>query len=890
MRATFRTWAGVGLLAVSLRADIIRVDAERPPGGNGATWSNAAQGLRDALALALATPGADEIWVRRGVQRPDRVAGISSGDRLAAFVIPAGVEVYGGFAGTESLRTQRNPDPRTNDTVLSGDIGVVGLSADNSYHIVVGDLGGGVAILDGFTIRDGRSDALVSPDFHGAGFYSNGGGMLLSRCRFLNNTAAGQGGGVYADADAVVAISLCEFESNTALRGGAIACIAAHVSLLTCELRGNHATAAGIADESGGGVRLASDAGFVIDDCTFDGNTGGRLGGAMVVSGGDGTISRSRFWMNRAADNGGALLLNGTAVSVSDTLFGANLADGSADGSSSGGAVRVDNGADATFLRCTFDDNRSDSGVDPDFGGAMSCVASAGNAPRVTLTQCVFLKNQSDVGGAISTQGAAPDSLVSLNLQACRFEGNVAFSETAAVRAMLSATSIVGSEFIGNRAVGSGGAVSGVGFAAGAPSTLSVHDSIFSDNTCGSFGGAVRALNVTGGGVTLDVVGGRFVRNAAVFGGAIHVQGAATPIGSASLCGSRFESNVATMDGGAVRLNGMPAGLLHANLFYDNFAGRSGGAVAISGSSGVNLGGMLAGNRAREFGGAILISTSANVNVASTVITGCTAPSGGGAIAIVDSQARVVNASVTGNSASDGGAVLVQRTAAGVLGSAALSNVILWRNFASDGPEVAVISESAASPATLAASYCDIEGGAAGVFSGGGSVVTFGAGIRNENPQFLDPDGLDDDLGTLDDMLRLAGSSPLLDAGDNTAVPVDAGDVDDDGDTLERWPLDVRAVQRFAEDAAPNTGVPDGVNPPVDMGAFEARPCPGGLGCGPGDVNDDCAVSLDDIAVVLSNFGALPPQAPTEGDRDGDGDVDLSDLAVILASFGLSCR
>jgi len=56
----------------------------------------------------------------------------------------------------------------------------------------------------------------------------------------------------------------------------------------------------------------------------------------------------------------------------------------------------------------------------------------------------------------------------------------------------------------------------------------------------------------------------------------------------------------------------------------------------------------------------------------------------------------------------------------------------------------------------------------------------------------------------------------------------------------------------------------------------------------PGDINGDGIVDLSDLAIVLANFGCVPPPA-CPGDVDGDGDVDLSDLAIVLAAFGSSC-
>ncbi|MGP1347667.1 MAG: hypothetical protein ACTS3F_13500 [Phycisphaerales bacterium] len=64
---------------------------------------------------------------------------------------------------------------------------------------------------------------------------------------------------------------------------------------------------------------------------------------------------------------------------------------------------------------------------------------------------------------------------------------------------------------------------------------------------------------------------------------------------------------------------------------------------------------------------------------------------------------------------------------------------------------------------------------------------------------------------------------------------------------------------------------PGGLLEPVD-------PCPG-------DLNDDSMVDSDDLAIVLSAFGA-----GAGGDLNGDGKTDSDDLGILLGVFGASCQ
>lgn len=62
----------------------------------------------------------------------------------------------------------------------------------------------------------------------------------------------------------------------------------------------------------------------------------------------------------------------------------------------------------------------------------------------------------------------------------------------------------------------------------------------------------------------------------------------------------------------------------------------------------------------------------------------------------------------------------------------------------------------------------------------------------------------------------------------------------------------------------------------------------GGAPC-PADLDGSGDVSLQDLAILLANFGRTDNPPANAGNLDGDGDVDLQDMATLLAVFGTSC-
>ena len=162
-----------------------------------------------------------------------------------------------------------------------------------------------------------------------------------------------------------------------------------------------------------------------------------------------------------------------------------------------------------------------------------------------------------------------------------------------------------------------------------------------------------------------------------------------------------------------------------------------------------------------------------------------------------------------------------------------------------------------------------------------------GTGNTSSDPLFADPNGPDNDSGTLEDNdYRLASGSPCVDAADNTAVPSDTADLDEDGDLSERITLDLDFYPRFMNDPNTNdTGVPD---PPdylevVDIGAYEL---PGAIY---GDMDGDGDVDVADAILLLDCMAGpdvtTPPPGCGPADCDADADVDMGDLATFQESF-----
>ncbi|MCI0363001.1 MAG: hypothetical protein L0219_03920 [Phycisphaerales bacterium] len=276
---------------------VIRVDVQSPVNGPGTTWSNAYSNLQSALAVANS---GDSLWVADGTYKPTAQTDPPDA-RSATFSMETGVKLYGGFQGIsepgggETQLSQRSPERFR--SVLSGDIGVVGTTTDNAYHVVTANGVDNTAHLNGFVIRDGVGDMGGFQSF-GAGLFSTFAAPTVVRCTFTSNLVTSGGGAVgieggYSELQGPSFLN-CIFSKNTSTyHGGGILCQSARIELRNCLATDNTAS------NNGGFVFIDTGSTYVIVNCTVYKNAAnGSSSTSVMMLAGTGNVTNSIAWAN----------------------------------------------------------------------------------------------------------------------------------------------------------------------------------------------------------------------------------------------------------------------------------------------------------------------------------------------------------------------------------------------------------------------------------------------------------------------------------------------------------------------------------------------------------------------------------------------------------------
>lgn len=328
-------------MAATTNADTWYVDSLSACSGScGHSWQDPFGEIQDAIDAATA---GDEIWVKGGTYLLTLTIDVNKS-----------VDLYGGFAGTESSRGQR--DWETNITTIDG--------FDSIRCVLVTE----DSIIDGFHITNGYTEYIeeegledYASDYqegYGGGLYNDEADLTIRNCTFSDNYASQDGGAVnnhsssLSIADSVFTenqsdgsgaalrlwhpvyggyptLERCTFSSNTTLNGTGGAIDAAYTSpiITHCIFEGNQAyTGAAIydheaTDEVGAQPARITNCLFidniadhwggaittyhrfyppypVITNCTFSGNEAGSSGGAVLASYCSPIIMNSILWIN----------------------------------------------------------------------------------------------------------------------------------------------------------------------------------------------------------------------------------------------------------------------------------------------------------------------------------------------------------------------------------------------------------------------------------------------------------------------------------------------------------------------------------------------------------------------------------------------------------------
>ncbi|MFP5042564.1 YCF48-related protein [Parasediminibacterium sp. JCM 36343] len=384
--------------------------------GDGSSWANAYTEMGEALLAAQNNPAVKEIWVAKGTYLPTRdfKGKISPTDiRTKTFYLRNNLAIYGGFAGTETILSQRNYT--TNTTTLSGDFNgddvVTGTgktlsftnNTENAYHVLEGILLDSTAYFDGFTIKGGYANGSSSDTttINGTTYsilqtYGGGFNEVSSYAKFSNNifteNAAGYAGGIYANGisaqPGIPTLTNNTFSLNNALNGGGIYAVTGSYYYSNCSFIGNAASI------SGGGIYQTSALSRFLN-CVVTGNYVTNTGAGVLTSFGGASFINSVISNNTA----GASLSSGAAggfynVRAIDTLIGCVLSGNTCG--IAGGAILNNTGSSIYITNCTIWGNTATSVTGR--GGGLYAASSTTTVSNSILYNNTTPNNATDAG------------------------------------------------------------------------------------------------------------------------------------------------------------------------------------------------------------------------------------------------------------------------------------------------------------------------------------------------------------------------------------------------------------------------------------------------------------------------------------------------------------
>jgi predicted outer membrane repeat protein len=334
-------------------------------------WSAASGDLQDVINNAVA---GDRIFVMTGTYKPNRPANtptvINTTSRDNAFVLKEGVNIYGGFAGTETTLPERLT---IGETILSGDLmgddianDISSNKTDNAYHVVIAANLSVGNVFNGFTITGGYAASLTTNNTvntittvgrrYGGGLYiTTSTNLTISDVISKYNYGLGDGNGgnktgagILVENNSNVTFNNCTIANNVSANNGYGAGASTHSSVTVVfndsKFLNNTSGYAGGAISLGNGT--SANTKFI--NCLFEGNTATTRGGAIDIRGNTPTIDKCIF-KNNSSPSGGAIGNFSGRPTIANSVFIGNSTGG--NGPAYGGPTT---NFGAIFINCTF--------------------------------------------------------------------------------------------------------------------------------------------------------------------------------------------------------------------------------------------------------------------------------------------------------------------------------------------------------------------------------------------------------------------------------------------------------------------------------------------------------------------------------------------------------
>ena len=372
----------VVLLPTPADARILRVSPSGD-GFDGTTWERAYNSLSNAL---IAAASGDDLWVS-GAVYPESID------------LKSGVDLFGGFSGSEEENEFDLRDWKANETIIDStglnDSVIKGVSVE-------------FVTIDGLVLTGGRAT-------YGGGAHFVDSEIHVQHCRIERNVTVSPGdnggGGVYAKSSKLY-LEFVEIAYNTGRSGGGVNQEGGELEFFKC-LIGLNGSQVGEIDQGGvvqtlvgGGLRtVGEDAVVTFRETEVSGNvSGGGGGGLYLLNGDEVNISKCSIIGNSAsgAEGGGVYSFIPSTRIVDSTISGNS---GGRIFPGAGGGLCLRTGG--WIENCLISENRA-------FGGGGIYIASG----DTTILGCTIERNQSSDGGGVrfATQGFGQTVLLSRSL------------------------------------------------------------------------------------------------------------------------------------------------------------------------------------------------------------------------------------------------------------------------------------------------------------------------------------------------------------------------------------------------------------------------------------------------------------------------------------------